>query len=120
MRIKTALHKQDFAIPFDEHRCRDFGMAEKAILGDGVITGGDDGRLIWHRRADAGVLATSARGQWIDAVDASAETLAAAVGLVAGGFNFEEAAGALFGQQGLRRFKTRSLTDQEEREGRRP
>ena len=42
--------------------------------GDGVITGGDDGRLIWHRRSDAGVLATSARGQWIDAVAASAES----------------------------------------------
>ena len=41
--------------------------------GDGVVTGGDDGRLIWHRRGDAGVLAT-ARGQWIDAVDASAES----------------------------------------------
>ena len=42
--------------------------------GEGVITGGDDGRLIWHRRGDAGVLATSAKGQWIDAVDASAES----------------------------------------------
>jgi WD40 repeat protein len=42
--------------------------------GNGVVTGGDDGRLIWHRRADAGVLATSAKGQWIDAVDASAES----------------------------------------------
>jgi WD40 repeat protein len=42
--------------------------------GDGVVTGGDDGRLIWHRRSDAGVLATSARNQWIDAVDASAES----------------------------------------------
>lgn len=42
--------------------------------GEGVVTGGDDGRLIWHRRGDAGVLATSARGQWIDAVDASAES----------------------------------------------
>ena len=42
--------------------------------GNGVITGGDDGRLIWHRRADAGVLATSAKAQWIDAVDASAES----------------------------------------------
>ena len=42
--------------------------------GNGVVTGGDDGRLIWHRRADAGILATSARGQWIDAVDASAES----------------------------------------------
>lgn len=42
--------------------------------GSGAITGGDDGRLIWHRRTDAGVLATSAKGQWIDAVDASAES----------------------------------------------
>lgn len=42
--------------------------------GEGVITGGDDGRLIWHRRGDAGVLATSARDQWIDAVDASPES----------------------------------------------
>ncbi|MGV8928770.1 MAG: WD40 repeat domain-containing protein [Brevundimonas sp.] len=42
--------------------------------GNGVITGGDDGRLIWHRRGDAGVLATSAKGQWIDAVDASIES----------------------------------------------
>ena len=42
--------------------------------GEGVITGGDDGRLIWHRRGEAGVLATSTKGQWIDAVDASAES----------------------------------------------
>ena len=41
--------------------------------GDGVVTGGDDGRLIWHRREEAGVLAT-AKGQWIDAIDASAES----------------------------------------------
>ena len=41
--------------------------------GDGVVSGGDDGRLIWHRREEAGVLAT-AKGQWIDAVDASAES----------------------------------------------
>ncbi|WP_372707226.1 WD40 repeat domain-containing protein [Brevundimonas sp.] len=41
--------------------------------GDGVVTGGDDGRVIWHRRGEAGVLAT-AKGQWIDAVDASAES----------------------------------------------
>ncbi|MDO9077016.1 MAG: WD40 repeat domain-containing protein, partial [Brevundimonas sp.] len=34
---------------------------------------GDDGRLIWHRRDEAGVLAT-AKGLWIDAVDASAES----------------------------------------------
>jgi WD40 repeat protein len=42
--------------------------------GEGVITGGDDGRLIWHRRGEAGVLATSTKGQWIDAVDASSES----------------------------------------------
>ena len=42
--------------------------------GDGVVTGGDDGRVIWSRKNEAGVLATSERGQWIDAIDASAET----------------------------------------------
>ena len=41
--------------------------------GDGVVTGGDDGRLVWHRRDEAGVLAT-AKGQWIDAVDAATES----------------------------------------------
>jgi FOG: WD40 repeat len=39
--------------------------------GQGLVTGGDDGRLVWSR-SDGGVdLATSARSQWIDAVDAS-------------------------------------------------
>ena len=42
--------------------------------GEGVVTGGDDGRVIWSRKQEAGVLATSAKGQWIDAVDASAES----------------------------------------------
>ena len=42
--------------------------------GDGVVTGGDDGRVIWSRKTEAGVLATSAKGQWIDAIDASADS----------------------------------------------
>jgi WD40 repeat protein len=45
--------------------------------GDGVVTGGDDGRVIWQRRGEAGVLATAqgpSKGQWIDAIDASAES----------------------------------------------
>ena len=41
--------------------------------GDGLVTGGDDGRVIWSRKGEAGVLAT-AKGQWIDSIDASAET----------------------------------------------
>lgn len=41
--------------------------------GDGLVTGGDDGRVIWSRKGEAGVLATS-KGQWIDAIDASTET----------------------------------------------
>ncbi len=41
--------------------------------GDGVVTGGDDGRVIWSRRDEAGVLATGS-GQWIDSIDASAES----------------------------------------------
>jgi len=42
--------------------------------GDGIVTGGDDGQVIWHRRGEAGLLARSARGGWIDAIDASAES----------------------------------------------
>jgi WD40 repeat protein len=41
-------------------------------LGDGIVTGGDDGRLMWSRRDEAPVVLASAKGQWIDAVDASA------------------------------------------------
>lgn len=41
--------------------------------GDGVITGGDDGKVVWTRRSDAGVLAT-AQGRWIDSVDAAPDT----------------------------------------------
>ncbi|WP_425988535.1 WD40 repeat domain-containing protein [Brevundimonas sp. TWP2-3-2] len=41
--------------------------------GDGLVTGGDDGRVIWSRKGEAGVLAT-AKGQWIDSIDASPET----------------------------------------------
>lgn len=41
--------------------------------GDGVVTGGDDGRVIWHRRGEAGLLA-DVKGAWIDAIDASAES----------------------------------------------
>ena len=42
--------------------------------GDGVVTGGDDGRVIWSRKTEAGVLATSVKGQWIDSIDASPES----------------------------------------------
>jgi WD40 repeat protein len=42
--------------------------------GEGVVTGGDDGKVIWHRRGEAGLLAKSAKGQWVDAIDASAES----------------------------------------------
>lgn len=39
--------------------------------GEGVITGGDDGRLVWSRRSGATVLA-ELKGKWIDSIDASA------------------------------------------------
>src|SRR4051812_14659843 len=42
--------------------------------GDGIVTGGDDGRVIWHRRGEAGQLATSARGQWVDAIAAAPDS----------------------------------------------
>ncbi|WP_291840581.1 WD40 repeat domain-containing protein, partial [Brevundimonas sp.] len=41
--------------------------------GEGVLTGGDDGRVIWHRKGEAGLLAT-AKGAWIDSIAASAES----------------------------------------------
>jgi WD40 repeat protein len=42
--------------------------------GEGLVTGGDDGRVIWSRKGEAGVLATARNGQWIDAIDASPGT----------------------------------------------
>lgn len=42
--------------------------------GEGVVTGGDDGQVVWHRRGEAGLLAKSAKGRWIDAIDASADS----------------------------------------------
>jgi len=39
-------------------------------LGQGVITGGDDGRLVWSRRGETQVLAEAPK-RWIDAVTAS-------------------------------------------------
>ena len=41
--------------------------------GEGVVTGGDDGKVVWSREGESVVLATS-KGQWIDAIDASAES----------------------------------------------
>ena len=41
--------------------------------GHGVLTGGDDGRLVWSRPSGAAVIADLA-GKWIDAVDASADS----------------------------------------------
>lgn len=42
--------------------------------GDGIVTGGDDGRVVLHRRGEAGLLANAANGQWVDAVDCAADT----------------------------------------------
>ena len=39
--------------------------------GDGIVTGGDDGQVIWSRRGESGLLAGADNGQWIDAIDAS-------------------------------------------------
>jgi WD40 repeat protein len=41
--------------------------------GDGLVTGGDDGRLVWSRPSGAAVLA-DAKGKWIDAVAANASS----------------------------------------------
>ncbi len=42
--------------------------------GEGVITGGDDGRLVWSRAGEAPVELAEIKGRWIDAVAASAES----------------------------------------------
>ena len=50
------------------------GAALAAVVhpsGEGVVTGGDDGRLVWSRPAGAETLADIG-GKWIDALDASA------------------------------------------------
>ena len=41
---------------------------------DGIVTGGDDGRVVWHRRGEAGLLAIGANGLWVDAIDCAADT----------------------------------------------
>lgn len=42
--------------------------------GEGVITGGDDGRLIWSRAGEAPVELANVGSRWIDAVDTSSES----------------------------------------------
>jgi WD40 repeat protein len=42
--------------------------------GDGIVTGSDDGRVVWHRRGEAGLLANAANGQWVDAIDCAPDT----------------------------------------------
>lgn len=39
--------------------------------GNGVVTGGDDGKLVWSRSDEEPVVLAVAKNQWIDAVDAS-------------------------------------------------
>jgi WD40 repeat protein len=52
------------------------GAALAAVVhpsGEGVVSGGDDGRLVWSRAGGTTVLAER-KGRWIDAVAASAES----------------------------------------------
>src|SRR5687767_5782200 len=45
--------------------------------GQGVITGGDDGRVVWTRLEDEEIVASligEVKGRWIDSVAASAES----------------------------------------------
>ena len=46
--------------------------------GEGVVTGGDDGQVVWSRRGEDAMVLATAKNQWIDSIDASA-----ASGLVA-------------------------------------
>jgi WD40 repeat protein len=49
---------------------------------DGVITGGDDGRVVWSRRSEAAQVVAEARGRWVEslAVQPGSSLLALAVG----------------------------------------
>lgn len=51
--------------------------AQSACLhpsGSGVLTGGDDGRLVWSRAGEAPLVLADVGGRWIDAVAASPES----------------------------------------------
>jgi len=39
--------------------------------GDGIVTGGDDGKVVWSRHDEDPVVLATAQNQWIDAIDAS-------------------------------------------------
>ena len=74
--VTAALFDGDGSVRFEDGSYNE--VHDGAILcatphpsGQGVITGGDDGRVIWSRKDEAGVLATSLKSQWIDAIDAS-------------------------------------------------
>lgn len=69
----------DGSVRFEDGRRIDVhdGAVQCAALhpsGDGVVTGGDDGKVVWVSRADAPVTLATSKGQWIDAIDASAES----------------------------------------------
>lgn len=85
--------KAAFALGDGSVRFEDGGMVEAhpdaavqcAVLhpsGLGVVSGGDDGRLVWSRSGEAPVELASHPGKWIDAVAANAESglIAYAVG----------------------------------------
>ncbi len=42
--------------------------------GEGLLTGGDDGRVVWSRASEAAVEVAKVPGRWIEAVAASAES----------------------------------------------
>jgi propionyl-CoA carboxylase beta chain len=76
---------------FKTHRCTDFGMAERKILGDGVVTGYGkvDGRLVYVFSQDFTVFGGSLSGAYAEKVvkimDLAMKTGAPVVGLNDGG-----------------------------------
>lgn len=69
----------DGSVRFEDGRRIDVhdGAILCAVLhpsGDGIVTGGDDGKVVHVRRTEAPVTLATSRGQWIDAIDASAES----------------------------------------------
>jgi len=68
----------DGSVRFDRERveAHDGAVLCAAVhpSGEGVVTGGDDGKVIWSRRGEQPVVLATAKGQWIDAIDTAPAT----------------------------------------------
>src|SRR5438034_632743 len=106
---------------FKTHRCSDFGMTERRILGDGVVTGYGtiDGRRVFLFSQDFTVFGGSLSGAFAEKVckvmDLAARTGAPVIGLNdSGGARIQEGVGSLagYGDIFLRNVRTSGVIPQ--------